>query len=366
MAYATGKAALDDRWTLNAGSAFAMRSAELSELYSDDTYLPVARFGNSYVEGLSTLKPEKNLQFDLGITYQEERVRSGVRGFYATIWDYIMPVPAGIDMSAAAPVVAPHVLGRDFRDFPPQWREDLGTVNENADTAAAAYQYVNVELATLFGGDMFAEVTLWDGVSVFGSMAYVRGTNHDPVAFVADPSWSSPDGTTVPLGRSEGLPLIYPLSGTLSIRVFDPDAQRWGLEFASRMVRRQDHLAYSLSELSTAGFAVFDLRGYYRLRERCPTDGRHREPVRSQLHGTRLVGDPRARRAADVPAGARNQRDSGGRRPLLTRPGEGLLGEAAVRYPDRTGQVGHLFQQALEGCLVVFPGQTARSLGWGR
>ena len=99
MAYMTGKWKLTDQTTFNAGSAFAMRMPDLAELYSDDPFVPVARFGNSYYSGLSTLSPEKNLQFDIGITTKKDRVSYGVRGFYAVIWDYILPVPAFIDGS---------------------------------------------------------------------------------------------------------------------------------------------------------------------------------------------------------------------------------------------------------------------------
>ena len=37
------------------------------------------------------------------------------------------------------------------------------------------------------------------------------------------------------------------------------------MEFNCRMVAPQGHLAVSLSEIGTPGFAVFGLRGYYRV-----------------------------------------------------------------------------------------------------
>ena len=40
------------------------------------------------------------------------------------------------------------------------------------------------------------------------------------------------------------------------------------LEFVGRFVAPQDHVAAVLAETPSAGFAVFDLHGYYRLSQR--------------------------------------------------------------------------------------------------
>ena len=181
MAYFTAKRKVTDETTLNAGYAFAMRMPELAELYSDDPYVPFVRFGNSYYSGFSELRPEKDLQFDIGLTTVKEKVSYGVRGFYSLIWDYIMPVPAYIDYSPPGYIAARRVLGRNFGYFLPQWREDLVTGNVNADTNQAGYQYMNVNLATLGGGDLFCEVQARDWLTMYGSMAYVRGVNWNPV-----------------------------------------------------------------------------------------------------------------------------------------------------------------------------------------
>ena len=50
--------------------------------------------------------------------------------------------------------------------------------------------------------------------------------------------------------------------------VFDPEKKRWGAEFICRLVHGQNRVAYSLSELPTPGFTVYDLRGYYCWSER--------------------------------------------------------------------------------------------------
>jgi iron complex outermembrane recepter protein len=265
MAYITGKQKLSDVYTLKAGTAFAMRNPNLTELYNDEPYVPLARFGNSYVDGLSNLEPEKNLQFDLGLSCETKKVTCGVRAFYSIIHDYIMPVPAGINPSAPASIVAPKVLGRNFYYFPANWRSDL-LVNTNADTSQAGYQYVNIDEAVLLGGDLSVDMRLRDGLTVFGTMAYVYGVNNSPVQFDAsDVSPYSVDGKIIALGGSDGLPGIYPLNGTVGVRLFEPTEDRWSVEFVARMVRTQDHVAVTLSEIANPGFTTFALRGYYRV-----------------------------------------------------------------------------------------------------
>ena len=100
----------------------------------------------------------------VGLSRKQERLSYGVRGFYSTIWDYIMPVPTEVDWWVAPSdgINPPHVLGRNFSSFP--LRYDVGTSGENVDTPAAAYQYANVDLATLCGGDVSAQYQVADGL----------------------------------------------------------------------------------------------------------------------------------------------------------------------------------------------------------
>jgi outer membrane receptor protein involved in Fe transport len=268
MAYLTGKYKLTGEYTLKAGVAYAERMPNLNELYGDEPFVPMFRFGNSSADSLSTLKPERDLQLDLGLTYETKPFTWGARGFYAMIHDYILPIPSYINPSPPfPPILAPHVLGRNFSDFPAPERMDIGTPNENADTNSAGYQYWNIDLATLLGGDLFAEARLREGLTVFGSISYVRGTDESPVQFIPNAALYSPAGHVLPLGGTEGLPGIYPLNGALGVRIFEPAEDRWSMEFSARMVARQEHLAVSLSEIGTPGFAVFGLRGYYRVRK---------------------------------------------------------------------------------------------------
>jgi iron complex outermembrane recepter protein len=260
MAYTTIKRKLNDHDTLNVGTAFAMRSPDLAELYSEQPFVPVCRFGNSFTDGWSSLKPEKNWEFDLGITCERGRFRYGARGFYATIWDYIVPIPCGI----SAPATSTHVLGRNFEGFSPSLRHDLGLQSENGDTCQAEYQIYNVSLATMAGGDLFGEFKIRKGLSLFGCMSYVHGENLHPVHVTLD---GKGNRVVVPNGSAEPLPGMYPFNGRISLRVSDPEKDKWGTEFIARLVNSQQEVATSLAELPSPAFSVFDLCGYYRVRD---------------------------------------------------------------------------------------------------
>jgi iron complex outermembrane recepter protein len=266
MAYITTKQKLTETTTLKGGIAFAMRPPELTELYNFEAFVPMYRFGNSYVDGLSTLRPEKDLQFDLGLTHETKKVSYGVRAFGAIIRDYILPSPSFID-PAPRPQDATHVLGRNFAYFPADQRSDIGTPSENADTCQADYVYVNIAEASLLGGDLFGEYLVREGFSVFGNMSYVYGVNNSPVSVISTPPYFSPDNQLVPINGTDGLPGIYPLYGNVGIRFFEPAENRWCMEFCCRMVRAQDHPAVTLSEVPAPGYTTFAARGYYRLRK---------------------------------------------------------------------------------------------------
>ncbi len=136
----------------------------------------------------------------------------------------------------------------------------MTTGTPNADTSQAGYLYINEQLATLGGGDVFAEAKLTDWLSVHGNVAYVNGTNWHPMTYVASTyNYSASTGTLVPIGHPEGLPNIYPLTATLSVRLHEAKSQRWLVEFSSRLVAAQDHVAASISEVPSPAFAIFSL-----------------------------------------------------------------------------------------------------------
>ncbi|MBN2023720.1 MAG: TonB-dependent receptor [Pirellulales bacterium] len=267
MAYIQAKQKLNDTDTLHWGTGFAMRAPDLAELYFDEPFVPYARVGNSEINGLSILKPEKNWQFDLGMTCERKPLRYGARGYYSTIWDYIMAVPAWTDWVYYDAGYHYHYLGRDFQYFDPAFRDDMGWPEENGDTVNASYQNTNIRLAMLWGCDLFGELELRRGVSLFGCVSYTQGRNLSRVKFLDAGTDTALDGTFVSIPGAESLPNIYPLNGSISLRVFDPENDRWRVEFVTRLVNAQHEVAASIAEVPSPGFVVFDLRGYYRWRE---------------------------------------------------------------------------------------------------
>lgn len=69
--------------------------------------------------------------------------------------------------------------------------------------------------------------------------------------------------TFAPTVSSEPLPGIYPFRGTVWLRLIDPGCERWSVQVGARMVRNQVRVAFTLSELPTPGFTVFDVGGYF-------------------------------------------------------------------------------------------------------
>lgn len=260
MTYLVGKLRASEQLTYSAGVAFAMRAPTLSELYSDEPYVPMLRFGNTFIDGNSELSPEKNVQIDLGLAYRQDRWRYGVRGFFANIEDYILPVPSSI--TAEDPALALYTLGRDFSSFPAGSRGDLANGTANADQSQAGYRYQNVSRATLWGGDVYVELPLSDTWLLAAALSYVEGTNRDPQQFVADLSTPG-GGTVVHLGGTDPLPGIYPFTSTLDLRWYEPEHERYAVDFVARLVGEQERVAVTLSELPTSGFIVCALRGHW-------------------------------------------------------------------------------------------------------
>jgi hypothetical protein len=98
-------------------------------------------------------------------------------------------------------------------------------------------------------------------------MSYVYGVNNSPVSVLTPyPYWST-TAELVPIEGTDGLPGIYPLNGNIGIRLFDPTEDLWSMEFSCRMVRKQDHVAVTVSEIAAPGYTTFAMCGYYRIRK---------------------------------------------------------------------------------------------------
>ena len=262
--YLTSSFQATEALTLNAGAAYAMRPPNLTELYSDQPFTPLVRFGNSFAFGDSTLDSEQNLQFDLGFTAKHERTTFGARAFHSTIHNYIGLAPndyAGIAVTGTAP---PGTLGRiqPFMPDPSNANPDL-----TSDSASLGYSYRNIDRVTLFGFDLVAEHEVLPWLELGGTLTYTRGTNHDP-------TWVNVHtGEVNQLSGSEGLPGIYPFSGALTARLVDPLDRSWALEWQTRFATRQDYLAQSLGELGTPSFVMHNIHANYKWTDRLTVRG---------------------------------------------------------------------------------------------
>jgi iron complex outermembrane recepter protein len=277
MGYLSAKRYLSECVSISGGAAYAMRPPKLDELYSDQPWVPLVRFGNSFSMGDSELKPERMIQFDAGVKGEWERLTVGARAFASSIDEYILyrPMAFGPGATESVPGNGPSNLGRK-----------IGTIDA-ADDAAVAYQYANIDRATLFGGDLIAEWRMQPWCSAFGSLAYVRGINHDPLVV-------QPDGSYTSKG-AEGLPGVAPLTGVVGVRLFEPHHDRYGVEINGRLVAAQNELADSLGELGTPGYTVWNVRGWVRLSDRLTINSAVRNIFNKDYtqHGSLAIGDPR-------------------------------------------------------------------------
>jgi len=207
---------LTDSLMLRASVGHAQRSPTLVERYADAIFLAVIQSGITNVVGEPTLEPEKNWQFDLGLSLDRDFWRCGGRFFNAWVEDYITYEDAVIS------------------DF----------------TSARQLRFVNTGLATLVGFETYAEMDLTRRLTGFAIMSYVDGRDRD---------------------IDRPLPAMSPLESTVGVRLHDPDGgRRWGVELAARMVATQERLAAIRSgssivdlEERTPGFTVWNLKGYW-------------------------------------------------------------------------------------------------------
>ncbi len=253
--YFTSSIQATDDLTLNAGVAYAMRPPNLTELYSDQPFAPMVRFGNSFAFGDSALASEKNLQFDLGFTKRYEKAKFGARAFHSEIHDYIGLAASDYGTFPLIGTVPPGTLGRGrpYMADPNIPNQDL-----NADSASFCYIYRNIDRVTLSGFDVIGEQQARPWLEFAESINYTYANN-------CDPTWVDVyTGQVNQLGSSEGLPGIYPISGAVSIRLVEPENRKWTLEWQSRAAARQNHLAYSLGEVGTPSFIVHNIYANYR------------------------------------------------------------------------------------------------------
>jgi outer membrane receptor protein involved in Fe transport len=223
-AYITAEYKIDSNWTAATGFGASQRPPTLTELYAVDPFLAVLQQGFTQVRGNPDLHTEKLWQFDIGLKAEYERFRGGITGFYAWVNDYIT------------------YLARD------------DTLANAGIDGGLGVTYVNTDLATLSGGELYAEYDCNDWLTPFSSLYYVEGRDH-----------SRGDRGVIPGSNEEPLPSISPLQSRLGLRFHQPCKNpAWGVEFSARVVDNQDRVASSLLELPSPGFTTYDIRSYWR------------------------------------------------------------------------------------------------------
>lgn len=229
-AYLTADYDLNCEWTLSGGFGHAERPPTLTELYAFTPFLAILQQGFTSPAGELGLDPERLWQIDASLRGDYGRLRLGANGFYAWIDDYITFENAG----------------------------PIGGVP--AEQNALVVLFLNTDLATLSGGELYAEYDWNDWITPFANMSYVEGRDHSR----SGNSFGAGDRSGF-ASEEEPLPMIGPLEARAGLRLHDPCEQpHWGLELAARMVARQDRVATSLLEQETAGFTTWDLRGFWR------------------------------------------------------------------------------------------------------
>lgn len=259
LTYLTGSFRATENLTLTAGAAYAMRPPNLTELYSDQPFAPLVRFGNSYAFGDSELDSEQNLQFDLGATSKHDQTTVGARAFYSTIHDYIGLAPTSFGSFPDIGTVPPGQLGRGQ---PFLFDPAFPTQDIYADSSSMGYIYRNIDRATLYGFDLLGERQVAPWLELAGTLTYTEGINHDPKYVDVY------TGEVQQVSSREGLPGIYPISALTTFRLVEPETRKWTLEWQSRFVGKQGHLATSLSEIGTPGFGVHNINASYRWSDR--------------------------------------------------------------------------------------------------
>ena len=214
---------LNQYWGCRLGCGHSQRAPSLIDRYSDGLFLGIIQNGFSRVIGDPTLRKEELWQIDVGLDCDYDNFRGRANLFYSWVDDYIT--------YEGNEVLSPE--------------------------GARLLRTVNTDLATLAGFELYGESRLTTHYTAFSSMNYVYATDQG----ISAPLWG-----------------IAPLDGRAGIRLHDESGGAdWGIEFAARMVSRQDRLGVIRNafdptetievEQFTPGFTIVDIRSYYNYTE---------------------------------------------------------------------------------------------------
>jgi iron complex outermembrane receptor protein len=258
-AYANTTYVGDDGWSLTLAAGHAERAPSLTELYVAQSFMFLLQNGLNTVNGEPRLAPEQLWQLDVVLAHQGDRFNAQVRGFQSWIHDYIT-------------------------------FENIGVLNNPATNAVEQInlKYVNTDLATLSGVEFLGTYEWTDMLTPFANLQYVRGQDQTRNGdFATSQAAPGPNNTVIPSERHPGLPRgsfdsepnvagaakeplpqIVPLQSRIGLRFHDSGpTPRWMIEISTRLVGPQNRVAVSLLEQPTAGFALGDIRAWWR-----PTD----------------------------------------------------------------------------------------------
>lgn len=233
LSYVNGEYKINDNLTALAGFGFSMRPPTPTELYAVGPFLATLQQGFTSVLGNPNLNPEKLYQIDIGLRADYDTFRAGVTLFNAWVNDYVT-------FEALGDVQGKIVLGANN---------------------ALQVRYVNTGLATLYGGEAYAEYDALDVLTPFVTATYVRAEDQTR-GNRGNPTLGLPDPDTEPL------PNIPPLDVRLGMRLHEAGKQpRYGLDVIWRLVAQQREVAASLAEQETPGFQTWNIRSYWQYNE---------------------------------------------------------------------------------------------------
>jgi len=229
-AFVTAEYDVNCHWKASAGFGYAERPPTLTELYAVQSFLAILQQGFSFVTGDPGLNPERLWQIDLGLRADYGDFRAGIHGFHAWVRDFIT------------------------------YESTLSNVGGVVD--ALGVTFVNTDLATLAGGEIYGEYDWNSWLTPFASLSYVEGRDHSRGN--RGTNIQDANGNDLEFSDEEPLPGIAPLESRFGFRIHEPvEKPRWGLELAARVVDNQDRIASSLLERETSGFTTWDFRSYW-------------------------------------------------------------------------------------------------------
>lgn len=255
-AFVTAEFEVDSNWTLNGAVGHGQRAPSLTELYAAEPFMFLLQSGLNTITGDPRLDVERRWQLDLGADFESENFRASINGYHAWIHDRITFETLSV------------------RRGPPF--NQIEQVN---------LKYVNTDRSTVYGVESDVEYDLVDGLTAFGGLSYVRGTdesrNGSFATLQADGLAGTPSiridgaqrslfglGAAGGLPDKEPLPGIPPLESRVGVRANGSwNELAWNIEFAARIVDDQSRVASLLFESETPGFTVFDIRSFIRVNE---------------------------------------------------------------------------------------------------